>query len=96
MDNDNGNNVKSLAEKKRGLKAAKMTENEPRFKIEILAYDNDDVAVDGDIGDPILFMKIMAGAINAVVDFHFRQAVEAAKQKTEKMEEESRIILPKH
>ena len=96
MSKGNGKNVKSLAEKKRELKSTKMAEKKPRFRIEILAYDNDDVSVDGDIGDPILFMKMMASAQSAVVDYHYQRAIEAAKKKTEDQKEESRIILPGH
>jgi len=97
-----GNNgKKNLADQKRKARAKKQAKIKPQFKIEILAFENGDVSVEGAIGDPALFMRLIAGAMNTVAKLHVELAIEAKKKAEEVKEEdkgedkgESRIILP--
>lgn len=79
-----------LAEKKKKLND-KEKMGKPALKLTIEIDENQNMQVDGPINDPLLFMRILAGAMNTVADYIAKQnedIKEAVKDK-----EEKRIIL---
>jgi hypothetical protein len=83
-----------LKEKKKALKDEE-NKGKEAFKLEIIVDDNDNISVNGPINDPLLVMKLLAGAMNVIVDYNFspekaRADVEASREK----KNESRIIRP--
>ena len=65
------------------------------FRLEIIVDENQNIAVNGPINDPLLIMQLLGGAMNVVVDHNFSTAklnadIEAGRKEKEK----SRIIRP--
>ncbi len=82
---------KTLAEKKEDLKS-KQIKSKEKFKIEISVDDQDNISVNGPIGNFNLFMKIMSGAID-VVNNHNMQAANELMAETEKKEKGDSLII---
>lgn len=82
---------------KNGKKALNDIENkgEELFKLEIIVDDKQNITVNGPINDPLLFMRILAGAMNVVVDYNNTTAkLNADIESGRKLKEKSRIIMP--
>lgn len=79
-----------LKEKKRALKEKN---NTVLFKLEIEVMEDQTLKVNGPINDPLLTMRILAGAMNVVVDHN--HSVEKQNQDIEKrrvLKEQTRIV----
>ena len=81
----------NLAEKKEVLKAKQIKAKE-KFKIEISVDDQDNISVNGPIGNFNLFMKIMSGAID-VVNNHNMQISNALMAEEEKKEKGDSLVI---
>ncbi|KKM18002.1 hypothetical protein LCGC14_1670100 [marine sediment metagenome] len=82
---------KTLAEKKEDLKSKQIKAKE-KFKIEISVDDQDNISVNGPIGNFNLFMKIMSGAID-VVNNHNMEISNALMAEAEKKEKGDSLII---
>ena len=82
---------------KKGKKALNDIEKQgkPLFKMEVIVDDKENITVNGPINDPLLFMRILAGAMNVVVDHNYSTAkLNADIEAGRKLKEKSRIIMP--
>lgn len=82
--------VESLAERKKALKEK---EHKPLFSFTVTVMDNNDVKVEGPINDPLLVMRMLAGAMNVVVDHnHSTEKLLADTEVLRQEKEKSRIV----
>lgn len=80
----------NLKEKKKELREK---ENEVLFELTVTIMGNNDVQVHGPIEDPLLIMRMLAGAMNTIVDHNISTAkLNADIEKNRKENEASRIV----
>lgn len=83
-----------LKEKKKELNDAEKIEKGGGvlFNLSVTIDKNGNITVNGPINDPILVMKILAGAMNVVVDHNLSMATKPGPDSADKEDENGKII----
>ena len=92
------------SEMKKKKKELKEKQNKELFSLKVTVMESEDIKVEGPINDPVLFMRILASALNTVADHTSRtnqnisEAVEAKKEEARvdhesRQEKETPVIL---
>ena len=85
-------NKKELKDKKKTMKE-KQAEGKPMFELKITVDSNEKVEVVGPISDPLLIMRLLATAMNVVVDYnHSPEKLNGDIEQGRKEKEVNRII----
>lgn len=81
------------SELKAKKKALKEKENKVRFSFTVSIMESEDVKVEGPINDPLLTMRILAGAMNVVVDHNLSVAKNVADIEVKRKDREKTRIV---
>jgi len=81
------------SELKAKKKALKEKENKVRFSFTVSIMESEDVKVEGPINDPLLIMRILAGAMNVVVDHNLSVAKNVADIEVKRKDREKTRIV---